>query len=164
MQKDLRQVKPKRLSPKQKKLVKALGSASSVAEAGRIAGYSDRSAAHKALATIELKMPELMDREGLTDEVLVNNYLRPGLESTKREYFANGGVVLETREEPDWATRRGFLDMAFKIKGKYLKVAEVDEKEPHGLYINLGLFQQPEAEKIFEELRAREETKGALVK
>jgi hypothetical protein len=152
-------IKLKPLSPKQKKLVKALGSASSVAEAGRIAGYSDRSAAHRALATIELKMPELMDREGLTDEVLVNNYLRPGLAATKREHFANGGIVLETREEPDWATRRGFLDMAFKVKGRYLKLTEADEEQPEGIYINVALFQEPRIGELLTELKAREEIK-----
>jgi hypothetical protein len=151
--------KRKTLSPKQRNLVKALGTAASVAEAGRIAGYSDRTAAHRALTAIELKMPELMDREGLTDEVLVNNYLRPGLAATKREHFANGGVVLETREEPDWATRRGFLDMAFKVKGKYLKLTEADEEQPDGIFINMALFQEPRLGEVLAELKAREEIK-----
>lgn len=111
--------KRRALTLKQKKLVKALPNSESIAEAGRKAGYSGRDSAHTAMKTVREKMPGLMDRLGLTDEALVNNYLRPGLDAMKTEFFADKGVVIETRDVISWGDRRGFLDMAFKVKGSY---------------------------------------------
>lgn len=108
-----------KLTAKEKKLIKALPQVDSVAEAGRAAGYSDRKAAHRALANVQEKMPNLMNRLGLTDEYLVDQCLRPGLQAMKTEFFADKGIVMETRDVISWGDRRGFLDMAFKVKGSY---------------------------------------------
>lgn len=111
--------KKRALTLKQKKLVKALAVEETQAEAGKVAGYTTRQATNQALKTIKEKMPQLMDRLGLTDEALIDKYLRPGLEANKTEFFADKGVVIETRDVISWGDRRGFLDMAFKVKGSY---------------------------------------------
>ena len=61
-------MKNKKLTTRQRKLLEALPHAKSIAEAGRIAGYSARQATNQALRNLREKMPELLDRLGLTDE------------------------------------------------------------------------------------------------
>lgn len=132
--------------------MKALSKADSIAEAGRIAGYSGRDSAHTALETIKLKMPELMDKMGLTDEMLINNYLRPGLEANETKFFAEKGVVMETREVVSWGDRRGFLDMAFKLKGKYAAKDDPDDKQSGGITFNLAVLDPARASTLLASL------------
>lgn len=135
--------KRRKLTAKQKKLLKALPGASTVAEAGIQAGYKHRQSAHSALKTVQLKMPELMDSLGLTDKALIDNYLRPGLNATskyRKTVEIDGAYVEQIQEDPDWHSRRGFLDMAFKVKGKYPKGADDPNQQPGGITFNLAIF------------------------
>lgn len=109
----------RKLGLKQKKLVKALTKANSVAEAGRMAGYGTRESTHRALKSVQEKMPEIMDRFGLTDEYLVEHCLKPGLTAMETKFFQKDGLVMEEKDVIAWGTRRDFLDMAFKVKGVY---------------------------------------------
>jgi ribonuclease D len=56
------------LTLKQQKLVNALPTAASVSEAGRQAGYFDAPTAHRALESIREKMPQVLERHGLTPD------------------------------------------------------------------------------------------------
>jgi hypothetical protein len=61
------------LTLKQAKLVKELPTAHSVAEAGRKAGFANRQEAHRALESIREKMPEVLERHGLTADFAADN-------------------------------------------------------------------------------------------
>jgi hypothetical protein len=116
------------LTAKQKKLIKAMIKAETFTEAAEIAGYSDRSNAHHALTNIQEKMPELLDRMGLTDEAMVEQHLKPGLNAMETKFFADKGIVLQQKNVIAWGERRGYLDMFWKLKGKYAR----DQQDPPG--------------------------------
>lgn len=109
----------KKLRGKEPGLVKALAQTTNVSEAGRIAGYGTPQSAHRALNNIQKKVPDLMDEIGLTDEFLLKECLKPGLSAMETRHYANKGVVLDSKDVIAWTERRGFLDMAFKLKGSY---------------------------------------------
>lgn len=94
----------------------------SVSEAAVKAGYTDqapRQAGHQALEQIRAKMPELLDSKGLTDDALIDKYLRPGLEAQETEFAKFEGKITDSRDVIAWGPRRDFLDMTFKLKGSY---------------------------------------------
>ena len=67
-------------------------------------------------------MPDILDAHGLTDEVLIDKYLRPALEAEETRYIVTGGVnnaKIHSRKQPIWEPRLRALDMSFKLKGSY---------------------------------------------
>lgn len=113
------------LSRKEQTLVKELAKGKGTitqGEAAVIAGYSPKNpgqSAHQALESIRSKMPEVLDRHGLTDDVLIEKHLIPLLGAKITKHFAHHGKVKDKREYADHDTRRQTLDMAFKLKGSY---------------------------------------------
>lgn len=119
------------LNSRQTTLVKELAKGKTLKDAGIAAGYSEKTArqgAHQALEGIRAKMPEVLDRHGLTDDALINKYLLPLLNAKTTKHFAHQGKVKDTRHYADNTTRRETLDMAFKLKGAY---APKTEEEAH---------------------------------
>jgi hypothetical protein len=116
----------KRLNPMRRKLVKALASGKSMKEASKIAGYSYPQAASTALRTMRETIPDIMDRNGLTDDALITKYLTPLLDAKKTLYFQNGGVVMDKREVADLSIRQSSLDMAFRLKNKYPNTLNIE--------------------------------------
>lgn len=136
--------KPK-LSVRERKLVKNLGRGMTQKDAAIEAGYSDKhpsQSAHNALASIARKMPEVMEKAGLTDESLIEDYLKPLLKATEVKHFAFRKTisvpgkkktatrpatkksvrieqVIEERHVASLGARLNALDMAFKVKGSY---------------------------------------------
>jgi len=111
--------KSEKLTLKQKKLVEALPTVNSISEAGAAAGYSDRTAASRALKTIGERAPEVLERLGLNIEHVVNNCLRPLLEAKETKFFANQGVVLDTREVEALDIRLRAVDLWARLMGAY---------------------------------------------
>lgn len=119
------------LNPRQATLVKELAKGKTIKQAGIAAGYSPnhaRQGAHQALEGIRAKMPEVLDRHGLTDDVLIDKYLLPLLSAKITKHFAHQGRVVHKRDYSDNDTRRQTLDMTFKLKGSY---APKTEEEAH---------------------------------
>lgn len=112
-----KKTKAKRLTQKERKLVVAVTKTANVSEAGRIAGYSDAPAAHKAMKRIERKMPEILDAHGLTDDYVVRECLKPGLMAMETQFFANKGIVLDSKDTIAWGPRHQFLETWMKLKG-----------------------------------------------
>lgn len=105
------------LNPKQKKLVKALTTANSVAEAGRIAGYGTRESAHRALKNVKEKLPDLMERLGMTDEWLMK-LVKSGAEGAMRvTTIVDRGIFMEDHESADHVLRFKYQEMTARIKG-----------------------------------------------
>lgn len=119
------------LNARQTQLVKELAKGKSITQAGIAAGYSAKHArqnAHQALEGIRAKMSDVLDRHGLTDDVLIDKYLRPLLSANTTKHFAHQGKVVSARTYKDNETRRQSLDMAFRLKGSF---APKTEEEAH---------------------------------
>lgn len=114
--------KVKKLTVRQRELIKNIGRGMSVSRAAVRAGYTDkapRQAGHQALEQIKRSMPELLDAKGLTDDALIDNYLRPGLEAKEVRLSQFMGQFTDHMEVIDHGVRRDYLDMTFKLKGSY---------------------------------------------
>lgn len=111
--------KSERLTLKQKKLVEALPKSDSIAEAGTVAGYSDRTAASRALKGIAERAPEVLERVGLSIEYVVNNCLRPLLDAKETKFFAYNGIVLDTKEIAALDIRTRAIEVWARLMGAY---------------------------------------------
>jgi len=108
-----------KLTLKQKKLVEALPVAKSIAEAGSVAGYSDRTASSRALKGIAERAPEVLERLGLSIEYVVNNCLRPLMQAKETKFFSDKGVVMETRDVEANDIRLRATDLWARLMGAY---------------------------------------------
>ena len=112
----------KHLTPKQRKFLKALPKARTHGEAALKAGYSSKypdQSARQALAALRLSVPQLMDRAGLSEGVLIQKYLAPLLKAKTTRFFHHQGEVIETHDVADNETRRNALETAFKLHGSF---------------------------------------------
>lgn len=113
------------LTPQQHNLVKNLLKGMNLTQAAIKAGYSTKNApviANQALKRIQKKMPQILERNGLSDNALVKKYLKPGLEAQETKFFQKDGVVTDQRDVVAWDPRLRALDMAFRLKGSYAPV------------------------------------------
>jgi hypothetical protein len=108
-----------KLTLKQKRLLEALPTSDSVAEAGEKAGYSQRQNAHRALHGIAERAPEVLERLGMTIEYVGEKVLKPLLEAKETKFFANAGIVLETREVEANDIRLRATDLWARLMGAY---------------------------------------------
>lgn len=112
----------KRLSPQQRDLVKNLIKGMTLTQAALKAGYSEKSPAqcgNQAMRAIRLKVPDVMEKQGLSDKKLIRKYLKPALDALETKFFQKEGNVTETRDVVAWDVRLRALDMAFKLRGSY---------------------------------------------
>lgn len=107
------------LTLKQAKLLKEIPTAASIAEAGEKAGYYDRQTAHRALKGIAERAPEVLERLGLTVEFVADKCLRPLLEAKETKFFANQGIVLDTREVEALDIRLRAVDLWGRLMGAF---------------------------------------------
>jgi hypothetical protein len=73
--------------------VTGLAQGKSLAQAARDAGYSEKNAnqgGYQALAQLRGRVPELLERHGLGEEVLIDKYLRPLLDAEETKFFNDG--------------------------------------------------------------------------
>jgi len=106
------------LGPKQQKLVRALPTAGSVAEAGRLAGYSSRHAAHRAVKTIRRNAVEILDEIGYGQTKALQD-LREMADYTMTKFWADKGIVLTEKEVSDNEVRLKARIELNKIHGHY---------------------------------------------
>jgi len=117
-------------------------------EAGISAGYSEKSAAQaawQAMESVKRKMPEILDRAGLTDYALVEKHLKPLLSAEETKFAQKDGIFTDERNVAALGIRATALDMAFNLKGSYAP------KETHNLLA--GVLQVN-----VQELKSAEET------
>jgi hypothetical protein len=94
----------------------------SLSEATIAAGYSDqnpRQSGFQALEQIRKKMLELLDKHGLTDDSLIDKYLRPALEAKETKFAQFEGKFTDKRNVVAWGPRLTALDMALNLKGSF---------------------------------------------
>jgi len=114
----------KQLKPRQVALVKNLMDGMTITEAARRAGYSRKcpgQAGYQALQNLKLKMPELLDRLGLSEVVLIEKHLKPLLSARTTKFFQHGGKVTGKRIVSDNEARLRALDIAFKLRGSFVQ-------------------------------------------
>ena len=119
-----------RLTPQQVKLVVALTKGKTITAAALEAGYSKNypgQAGSQALEQIRKSAPELLAKHGLTDDVLIEDYLKPMLNAEETKFFPytkRGKRELLTRHVVAWGPRGIAFDAAMKIRGMYVKEQE----------------------------------------
>src|ERR1700733_369090 len=114
--------KPTGLTGKEQALIRNLGRGKNISRSALEAGYSAKhpgQSGWQALQNIRLKMPEILDKYGLTDEALIEKYLKPLLEAKEVQVCQSKGKVTGTRRVPANAIRLKALDLAFRLKGSY---------------------------------------------
>jgi hypothetical protein len=116
--------KAKKLTARQRSLVKNLATGMTQADAARAAGYSEkapRQAGHQALKKLAASGvgSDLLDRHGLTDDVLVTRYILPLLEANETKFFQTEGKVSEERTVADNVTRRVMVELVCRMKGLF---------------------------------------------
>jgi hypothetical protein len=110
------------LKPRQVALVKNLVVGMTITEAARRAGYSRKcpgQAGYQALQNLKLKMPELLDRLGLSDVALIEKHLKPLLSARTAKFFQHRGKVTGKRIVADNDARLKALDMALRLRGSF---------------------------------------------
>ena len=111
---------------RQQKFVKELAKGKSLAQAAREAGASDKNAnqsGYQGLAQLRGRVPELLERHGLGEEVLIQKYLLPLLEAEETKFFKDGAKRINVEA---LAIRHAALRTAFELHGSY---APRDPKE-----------------------------------
>jgi len=111
---------------RQQKFVKELAKGNTLAQAARNAGYSEKNAnqsGYQALAQLRGRVPELLERHGLGEEVLIDKYLRPLLDAEETKFFNNGKKQINVAA---LGIRHAALRTAFELHGSY---APRDPKE-----------------------------------
>src|SRR3954471_2230637 len=100
--------KQARLTHKEQAFVQNLTAGKSLTESALAAGYSGKhpgQSGWQALKNIQLKMPELFDRYGLTDEALIEKHLKPLLSATETKFVHVKGKITDTLRVPANAIR-----------------------------------------------------------
>ena len=142
--------KPKKdLSSRQHAFLKAYAKGKTLKQAAIEAGYSKKNAdqsGYQALKAIKVRAADLMDEMGLTDRVLIENYLVPLLEAEETKFFNEGKRRINVAA---LGIRLAALDTAFKLRGSYaprnpkeaeqfgIKVVVVDIPRPPRLPIDV---------------------------
>jgi hypothetical protein len=113
---------PPILTPKELKFLKAFVKTGNQRRSALSAGYSPTNpdqSANCVMKQLRRKVPELLEHVGLHLERVFRETLVPGLRATKTEFFANNGVVIETREVVDHEQRGKYFDRYCKLLGLY---------------------------------------------
>ena len=138
--------KKRPLTPKQRAMAKHLLKGRSRTKAYQLAGYDGkdpRQGAHQVIAQIREKMPDLMERVGLTDEILITKYLRPLLEAKETKFAQFEGSFTDRKDVIAWGPRERGLEMAFKLKGSFA-VAPAAETTNAGVQVIILNSPRPE--------------------
>jgi len=74
---------------------------------------------HDVKIALLAKVPDLMDRVGLCQAKLIENWLKPALDATETKRAQKDGKFTDERTDPAWEPRLKALDMAFQLNGSY---------------------------------------------
>ena len=88
-------------------------------QAAKAAGYSDKNPAqsgYQALAQLRGRVPELLERHGLGEEVLIEKYLLPLLDAEETKFFNGGKKRINVQA---LGIRLAALRTAFELHGSY---------------------------------------------
>jgi hypothetical protein len=138
----------RKLTAKQRALIKALARSKHLGKAAIEAGYSPKNATQsgaQALAAIRKTAPGLLAKHGLDDDSLIEKHLIPLLQAQETKYFAytsQGKRLLLERNVAAHSIRANALDMAFKIRGLYVR--EQENKGPEFSVVMIDASNRPD--------------------
>jgi hypothetical protein len=144
--------KKRRLTAKQQELIRQLAKTKHQGKAAIAAGYSPkhaRQSAYQALESIRKIAPELLARHGLDDDSLIDKHLLPLMNAEETKFFTlpvgkgkDRRLQIETRKAANWSARQNGLDIAFKIRGLYVR--EQENKGPEFSVITINRAHRPD--------------------
>jgi hypothetical protein len=144
--------KKRRLTAKQQELIRQLAKTKHQGKAAIAAGYSPkhaRQSAHQALESIRKTAPELLARHGLDDDSLIDKHLLPLMNAEETKFFSlpvgrgkDRRLQIESRKTANWSARQNGLDMAFKIRGLYVR--EQENKGPEFSVVMIDASNRPD--------------------
>jgi hypothetical protein len=111
---------------RQQKFIKELAKGKTLTQAALNAGYSSKrpdQSGYQALAQLRGRVPELLERHGLGEEVLIEKYLVPLLNAHETKFFKEGAKRIKVEA---LGIRHAALRTAFELHGSY---APRDPKE-----------------------------------
>ncbi len=76
-------------------------------------------------------MPAIMEEHGLSDDLLIDKYLLPALNSYETKFFQTRGRITDSREVIAWRSRVKALDMVLRMKGLYARRRKVQPVAGH---------------------------------
>jgi hypothetical protein len=135
--------KRKELSPPQMKLIKARAEGKTYAQAAIAAGYPEKNARQsgfQAIQHIRGRFPDLLDKHGLSEETLIDKYLRPLLNAKETVFFQKDGKVRQRVNVAALGIRLSSLRPAFELHGSY---APRDPKEAEQFGIKVVVVDIP---------------------
>jgi hypothetical protein len=124
-------------TPRQMKLVEERAKGKSYSEAAIAAGYSEKNArqsGNQAMQQLRGRVPDLLDRHGLSEEVLIDKYLRPLLTAKETIFFQKDGKVKQQVKVAALGIRHAALRTAFELHGSY---APRDAREAAGFGVKV---------------------------
>ncbi len=117
--------KNRKLTIKQRKLIKGVISGLSGRKAAKQAGHKGNAAtlcvtASRTLSNVNVRssIQEAMRKANIDDKFLTK-VLKEGLTAKTIKFFQRDGIVRDQRVCADHPTRRGFLDIAHRIEGNF---------------------------------------------
>ena len=144
--------KRNKATPRQMKLIEERAKGKSYSEAAIAAGYSEKNArqsGYQAMQQLRGRVPDLLDRHGLSEEVLIDKYLRPLLKAERTVFFQKDGKVKQKVQVEALEIRLSALRECFLLHGSYaprdpkeaaqfgVKVVVMDMPRPPRLPINV---------------------------
>ena len=121
--------KRKKATPRQMKLIEERAKSKSYSDAAIAVGYSEKNArqsGYQAMQQLRGRVPDLLDRHGLSEEVLIDKYLRPLLTAKETIFFQKDGKVKQRVNVAALGIRHSALRTAIELHGSY---APRDPKE-----------------------------------
>lgn len=130
--------KPKKLTIKQRKLVKGIADGKTQRAAAQSAGMTEQHACEclkkpEVLATIQ----DLMSKHGLDDVSLLKRHADLIAATKPISIVGTGADATESADVPDWQARAKGLEMAYKLKGAF--VDKVSLQNPDGSALSLSV-------------------------
>jgi hypothetical protein len=107
-------------TPRQMKLIKERAKGKN-AEAAVTAGSAKnaRQSGYQAMEQLRGRVPDLLDKHGLSEDALIDKYLRPLLKWEETILFQKDGKVTQKVRVADGRLRHSALRTAFELHGSY---------------------------------------------
>ena len=132
-------------TPRQMKLVEERAKGKSYSEAAIAAGYSGKNAlqsGYQAMQQLRGRVPDLLDRHGLSEEVLIDKYLRPLLTAKETIFFQKDGKVKRQVNVAALGIRLSSLRTAFELHGGHAP-KDLKEAAQYGVKMRIGSSRSP---------------------
>jgi hypothetical protein len=111
------------------KLIKARAEGKTYAQAAIAAGYPEKNARQSGFQTMQQirgRVPDLLDKHGLSEGTLLDEHLRPRLNAQETAFFQKDGKVRQRVNVAAWAPGFPLYAQEFELHGSY---APRDPKE-----------------------------------